>query len=71
MAKHNPMCDGDKCLSESGEVRVLPLNGDANLIVCQSCHAHEMRYRRDMNKNLSKDAQWDLPEWENLKVYNP
>jgi hypothetical protein len=74
MAQKNWNCDGDKCTNPNGEVRVLPLNGDSNLIVCYSCFLNEMRHREYLNQDyvkprLSKENKWDLPKWESLKVY--
>jgi hypothetical protein len=66
---HNPNCDGSHCQSETGEVRVLPLGGGANLILCVACHAHEIAWRRERNRELSKDAAYALPAWAELEVY--
>ena len=65
----NPNGDGDKCRKESGEVRLLPLGGGANGILCRACYEYEMAYRGDRNAELSKGCQFDLPAWESLKVY--
>lgn len=65
----NPNCDGGRCVSPKGEVRKLPTGGDSNAILCLSCYANEMRYRRERNRDLSPDCQFDLPKWETLKVY--
>jgi hypothetical protein len=61
-------CDGSgpHC---AGEVRVLPTGGDSNLILCKNCFNHEIAYREDRNKDLSKDARFKLPTWESLRVY--
>jgi hypothetical protein len=64
---HNPNCDGDHCRKEIGEVRLLPIGGDGNIIVCQSCYAHEMKYRR--NRIALDKVEFDLPKWEALKLY--
>lgn len=37
----NPNCDGDKCLSSKGEVKVLSAGRDANLILCLNCFNYE------------------------------
>lgn len=66
----NPNCDNDKCNSPNGQVRVLPSGGDSNLILCRSCFEYEIRYRKERNRELSKDCQFKLPKWEDLKVYN-
>ena len=63
----NPNCDNDKCVRPNGEVRVLPLGGGANLIVCEVCYDHEMRYRR--GRNLYDAHKFDLPMWDQLEVY--
>jgi len=65
----NPNCDGDHCTWSVGEVRVLPLGGDGNLILCKTCFAHEIRFRKERNRELSTDAAFDLPTWESLEVY--
>lgn len=65
----NPDCDNDKCRSAHGEVRVLPTGGDGNLILCRACFHYELAFRRERNLDLSKDCQFELPEWKSLKVY--
>lgn len=68
----NPNCDGGRCTREEGEVRVLPLGSEpdhGNLILCRRCHAYEMDYRRERNRNLEEFAKFDLPTWDELKVY--
>lgn len=65
----NPNCDNDKCRDANGEVRVLPLGGGANLILCRACFEHELRFRRERNRELSPDCQFKLPDWEVLAVY--
>ena len=47
MSDINPNCCGDHCTERDGEVRVYPLGGGANLILCLACWAHENRYRYD------------------------
>ena len=65
----NPNCDNDRCRSLSGEVRVLPLGGDGNAILCHRCYCVEMLYRRERNKELGQDVQYALLAWESLDVY--
>lgn len=67
----NPMCDGAHCITGLGQVRVLPTGGDGNAILCRACFNHELAFRRDRNRELSKDCQFQLPAWETLKVYAP
>ena len=65
----NPNCDEGHCSFSQGEVKLLPLPGDANLILCRSCHSHEIRWRRERNRELSQEARFPLPEWESLTKY--
>lgn len=65
----NNMCDGSRCRSNVGEVRILSTGGSGNVIVCRACFDHEIAFRRERNKELSSDAAFDLPRWEDLKVY--
>jgi hypothetical protein len=65
----NPNCDGYKCGSKTGEVRLLPTGGSSNLILCRRCFDYEIAFRKDRNKELGKFAQFKLPAWEELEVY--
>lgn len=70
MHTKNPNCDNDKCSRSNGEIRVLPLGGSANALLCQTCFHHEIRYRQERNKELGEAFQFKLPTWESLKVYS-
>lgn len=61
-------CDGSgpHC---GGEVRVLPTGGDGNAILCLNCYNREIAYRVERNRDLGKDCQFELPQWDTLKVY--
>jgi len=61
-------CDGSGPHT-AGEVRVLPTGGDSNAILCRSCFDREIAYRRERNRELSKDCAFKLPTWDSLKVY--
>jgi len=65
----NPNCDGARCALSTGEVRVLPLGGQGNLILCRGCFEREMSYRRERNKDLAPDVRFKIPSWETLEVY--
>lgn len=66
----NNNCDGSgPCSPVNQQVRVLPTGGDSNAILCFACYNREISYRRERNKELSKDCQFALPKWEDLKVY--
>lgn len=66
----NPNCDNDKCKFSRGEVRVLPTGGEGNAILCRECYRHEMVYRAERNKELGKENQFEIPTWNDLKVYD-
>ena len=65
----NPNCDNEYCLQENGTVKVLPIGGDSNAILCWACFLHEMAFRRERNKELGIDCQFKLPTWESLETY--
>lgn len=75
MNLHNPNCDGDQCTLSIGQVRVLPIGGgDGNAILCKACYSHEMKFRRERNRELKRQntgSSFDLPKWEDLKIYAP
>lgn len=62
----NPNCGGSHCHSRKGEVRLLPTGGDSNAILCRSCFRHEMKYRKE---RIAEGVEFDLPKWNDLKVY--
>lgn len=66
---HNPNCDGSSCVSDDGEVRVLPTSSQSNAILCRICYGREMLWRQDRNRVVA--TPFDLPQWEDLKVYAP
>jgi len=65
---HNAYCDGAFCLKSNGVVRVLPLAGDANLIVCRDCFRYEIAWRVE---RIKEGVQYNIPRWQDLKVYHP
>lgn len=64
-----PDCGGAHCKLDHGEVRVLPTGSESNEILCYHCYANEMRYRVARNKTVEEFAQFDIPLWNNLKIY--
>jgi hypothetical protein len=55
-----------------GELRVLPQSSDphhGNAILCRACYQQEWVFRKERNQELDASAQFDLPEWSDLKVY--
>lgn len=67
----NPNCDGAHCTSSVGEVRLLPTSKPcrSNAILCRACYSHEIRWRKERNRELGTSAQFDLPTWESLELY--
>jgi hypothetical protein len=68
----NPNCDGSGPCILNGEVRVLPTGSQAhhgNAILCRLCFNREIQFRKERNRDLGKDCQFQLPRWETLKVY--
>jgi hypothetical protein len=51
------------------DIRVLPIGGDSNLLVCHYCFVREIDYRIERNRGLSNECKFDLPSWKNLKIY--
>jgi hypothetical protein len=52
-------------------VRSLPTSGDGNAILCISCFAAEMKFRRKRNFQLGADCALPLVKWESLQIYDP
>jgi hypothetical protein len=65
----NPNCDGEHCIKQRGEVRVLPTGGDSSAILCRECYWREMMFRHVRNEKLSDDCKFSIPTWESLRVY--
>jgi hypothetical protein len=66
----NPNCDGDKCQYGTGEVRVYPLGGGGNLILCRACWIHENNYRHSRGVETGAPENWPQVMWASSKVYN-
>lgn len=64
----NPNCSGGHCHTERGEVRVYPLGGGGNLILCHACWAHENRYRHE-NRHRFAEGAWPQHDWNQAEVY--
>lgn len=65
----NPNCDNDKCRSATGEVRVYPLGGGGNLILCRACWIHENSYRRSRVADGMEADAYPQENWETAEVY--
>ena len=66
----NPMCNGGHCRTTTGEVRLYPLGGGGNLILCQACWAFENQYRRERAQEHGDPANWPILNWDTAEVYD-
>jgi hypothetical protein len=66
-SRKNWNCDGDKCELPSGEIRVYPIGGGANLLLCRRCVAHENNYRASRGGEF---AGFPLINWFECEVYD-
>lgn len=65
---HNPNCDGAGPCAV-GEIRVLPMGGGSNGLLCRQCFYKEIAYRQDRNRTLEEQNKFTLPTWDELEVY--
>jgi hypothetical protein len=65
----NPMCDGNRCQHSSGEVRVYPLGGGGNLILCRACWDYENGFRAQRARETQAPDNWPQVEWKSSEVY--
>jgi hypothetical protein len=68
MSNKNPMCDGNHCRYEHGEVRVYPLGAGGNLILCYYCVEMENAFRYQQGKRYDP-KDWPQHNWSDCKVY--
>lgn len=59
----NPRCDGSHCTEENGAVKLFPLGGGSNGILCLSCWAHENKYRYERGKETGRPEDWPQLNW--------
>ena len=69
MRNLNPNCDGSHCHFSDSEVRVYPLGSGGNLILCQTCFAHENRYRHIRSTEYGRPEEWPQVNWAYSEVY--
>jgi hypothetical protein len=65
----NSNCDYDNCTDATGQVRLLPIGGGGNAILCYACYCHEIEWRQERNKELDGAGRFDIPDWTDLKIY--
>jgi hypothetical protein len=66
---NNPNCDGSHCREDIGDVRLYPLGGGGNLILCRDCFNHENAYRRARGRETGAPENWPVVEWSTAKRY--
>jgi hypothetical protein len=64
-------CDGGRCKRPDGVVKVYPLGGGANLILCRSCFLRENAYRAMRARETGEPANWPKVEWDTAEEYAP
>ena len=58
----NYACDG-ACNRNNITVRRLDIGGGGGVFLCHFCWIHEMEWRKDRNKELEKQNQFDILAW--------
>lgn len=71
MKVHNNMCSGGHCRCEHGEVRVFPIGGSGNMILCIHCWRHENLYRRDRGRETHRPEDFPQLDWSQAEIYDP
>jgi hypothetical protein len=71
MRKHNPDCDGGRCVSSRGEVRKLSVCDGTLAQLCRECYESEMNWRRTQNEMAGGRPLYDIVAWEVLPVLCP
>ena len=61
-------CDGSGPHTD-GKVKLYPLGGGANLILCHSCWHRENQYRRDRGRETKNPDNWPVLDWASAKPY--
>jgi len=69
MPNRNPNCDGSHCAVANGPVKVYPLGGGGNLILCHACFAHENRYRHARGVETKAPENWPQVAWAKAEPY--
>lgn len=62
-------CNGAGPHSGPAEVRLMPLGGGANLILCMACWARENRYRYERGRETGRPQDWPQENYHAAKVY--
>jgi hypothetical protein len=68
VALQNWNCDGAGPHA-SGTVKLYPLGGGANLILCAYCWERENLYRKRRGRETGAPENWPFENWDAGKVY--
>ena len=68
----NQMCDGSHCKNEHGEVKLYPIGGEGNMILCVVCWANENRsnFNRLKTHRPADPDCWPQHNWFNADTYD-
>jgi hypothetical protein len=62
-------CDGTHCDVPGSEVRLYPLGGGGNLILCAACWRHENQYRLKRGLETGEPKNWPQENWTAAERY--
>lgn len=63
-------CDNSHCRNPHGEVRIYPIGGGSNLVLCSDCWAYENRYNKSrQRKSKYNEKNFPTHDWNTAKVY--
>lgn len=62
-------CDGSGTHMGPQEVRVRPIGGGANLILCKACWVRENRYCYERGEETGSPHSWPQQNWDKAEVY--
>ena len=65
----NNYCDGAGPHIGPPEVRVYPIGGDGNLILCHHCWAYENRFRYERGRETGQPENWPQLNWYQAATY--
>jgi hypothetical protein len=71
MSVKNWNCDNDKCRYPDGEVRLYPIGGGGNMILCRTCWAWENQYRHYRGIETKRPIDWPELDWRCAEVWDP
>lgn len=64
----NPNCDGAGPHNE-GEVRLYPIGGGGNLILCHTCWANENKFNYNRGRETGEPGNFPQHNWFEAKIY--